>query len=87
MLNVTKSIDKMKNLSCLLLERKMAAKTITPPDILEQSWRTSIENHTAGFFSQNTRSITYFASYFEQKSKFKSIYNTLFATLFVILNY
>ena len=38
-------------------------------------------------FSQNTRSITYFASYFEQKSKFKSIYNTLFATLFVILNY
>ena len=40
----------MKNLSCLLLERKMAAKTITPPDILEQSWRTSIENHTARFF-------------------------------------
>ena len=50
MLNVTKSINQMKNLSCLLLERKMAAKTITPPDILEQSWRTSIENHTAGFF-------------------------------------
>ena len=40
----------MKNLSCLLLERKMAAKTITPPDILEQSWRTSIENHIGGFF-------------------------------------